>query len=389
VTNQYSDALERVINDVVAPRAAAVDAEATFPAEAAAALGQSGILGLMSASEVGGGGLGLAEAAEVIEKLAGTCGSTAMVVLMHYAAASVIEAEGPRDVRREIAGGGHLSTLAFSEAGSRSHFWAPTSTATVTEGGALTDGGAGSVRLDARKSWITAAAAADSYVWSSRPLAAPGPMTLWLVHPDAAGLTVAGGFDGLGLRGNGSVPVTAEGVVVSSDAMLGADGAGLDVAMVTALPTFLVLSAAFSLGLMEAVTAEASAHLSTTRLEHLNQTLVQQLSPRLDLARLRVTTDTVRAFLADTLSALATGRADAMLRVLEVKAVAGEAAARVTDTAMKVCGGAAFRKELGIERRMRDSLAARVMAPTTDALYDFVGRAISGLNLLGDPDVAS
>ncbi len=389
MTNQYSDALERVINDVVAPRAAAVDAEATFPAEAAAALGQSGILGLMSASEVGGGGLGLAEAAEVIEKLAGTCGSTAMVVLMHYAAASVIEAEGPRDVRREIAGGGHLSTLAFSEAGSRSHFWAPTSTATVTEGGALTDGGAGSVRLDARKSWITAAAAADSYVWSSRPLAAPGPMTLWLVHPDAAGLTVAGGFDGLGLRGNGSVPVTAEGVVVSSDAMLGADGAGLDVAMVTALPTFLVLSAAFSLGLMEAVTAEASAHLSTTRLEHLNQTLVQQLSPRLDLARLRVTTDTVRAFLADTLSALATGRADAMLRVLEVKAVAGEAAARVTDTAMKVCGGAAFRKELGIERRMRDSLAARVMAPTTDALYDFVGRAISGLNLLGDPDVAS
>ena len=54
----------------------------------------------------------------------------------------------------------------------------------------------------------------------------------------------------------------------------------------------------------------------------------------------------------------------------------------VTDLAMKVCGGAAFRKELGIERRFRDARAARVMAPTTDALLDFVGRAINGLPLL-------
>ena len=55
------------------------------------------------------------------------------------------------------------------------------------------------------------------------------------------------------------------------------------------------------------------------------------------------------------------------------------------DLALKLCGGAAFRKETGIERHFRDSLAARVMAPTTDALLDFVGRAIAGLPLLGPP----
>ena len=43
---------------------------------------------------------------------------------------------------------------------------------------------------------------------------------------------------------------------------------------------------------------------------------------------------------------------------------------------MQACGGAAFRKELGIERRFRDARAARVMAPTTDALHDFIGRAL-------------
>ena len=77
-------------------------------------------------------------------------------------------------------------------------------------------------------------------------------------------------------------------------------------------------------------------------------------------------------------------REDATLRVLEVKAAAGEAAINVTDLAMKAAGGAAFRKELGIERRFRDARAARVMAPTTDALLDFVGRAITGLPLLGE-----
>ena len=37
-----------------------------------------------------------------------------------------------------------------------------------------------------------------------------------------------------------------------------------------------------------------------------------------------------------------------------------------------------------VERLFRDSRAARVMAPTTDALYDFIGRALCGLPLLGD-----
>jgi alkylation response protein AidB-like acyl-CoA dehydrogenase len=129
--------------------------------------------------------------------------------------------------------------------------------------------------------------------------------------------------------------------------------------------------------------AEAGAHLTTTRLDHLGEPLIAQPRVRADYASMRIRTDGVRAFLADTLTALGSGREDATLRVLECKAVGAEAAIDVTDLAMKVCGGAAFRKELGIERRFRDARAARVMAPTTDALQDFVGRAASGLPLLG------
>jgi alkylation response protein AidB-like acyl-CoA dehydrogenase len=70
-----------------------------------------------------------------------------------------------------------------------------------------------------------------------------------------------------------------------------------------------------------------------------------------------------------------------MLRVLEIKAAAGETATEVTDLAMRICGGAAFRKEEGVERYFRDARAATVMAPTTDQLYDFIGRALCGMDL--------
>jgi alkylation response protein AidB-like acyl-CoA dehydrogenase len=132
---------------------------------------------------------------------------------------------------------------------------------------------------------------------------------------------------------------------------------------------------------MDAVVTETAAHLSATRLEHLDQALSGQATVRADFARMRLATDGVRALVADTLSALGAQREDAMLRVLEVKAAGAEAAIAVTDLAMKVCGGAAFRKELGIERRFRDARAARVMAPTTDALLEFIGRATLGLPL--------
>jgi isovaleryl-CoA dehydrogenase len=162
-------------------------------------------------------------------------------------------------------------------------------------------------------------------------------MTLWLVPSNSPGLRTAGDFDGVGLRGNASKPVTADGVVVPIGAMLGADGAELDIALSVVLPTFLTGNAAFSVGLMQSLLADAAAHLTGTRLEHLDQSLADQPITRAEFARLRIRADEARAFLADTLIALGSGRDDAVLRLLEVKGVASEAASEVADGVMRVC----------------------------------------------------
>jgi alkylation response protein AidB-like acyl-CoA dehydrogenase len=370
----YLQTLEPIATDVVAPAAVDIDATGEYPRAALQALGKAGLLGLVSASDVGGLGHAHRAAALVVERLARECASTAMVVAMHYAGAAVIEAHGPRDTRQAIAAGQHVSTLAFSEAGSRSHFWAPLSTATAVAGN-------GHVKLDAKKSWITSAGEADSYVWSSRPLMAEGASTIWLVPAKAAGLRVVAPFRGLGLRGNASSPVAAEGVLVEPAAMLGEDGKGFDIMMGIVLPYFQLMNAAASIGLMQAATSRAAAHVGQTSFEHLGSTLADLPTIRAYIARMQVTTDLARALLLDTCDALESGRADAMLRVLEVKAAAGESATQVTDLAMRVCGGAAFRQEVGVERNFRDARAATVMAPTTDVLYDFIGKAVCGLPL--------
>ncbi|MGV9253845.1 acyl-CoA dehydrogenase family protein [Streptomyces sp. NPDC003697] len=364
---------DAVVREIVEPLAGKVDRTGRFPREGVHALADAGVLGLLSSPAYGGSGGDLRQAAAVVGRLAGACGSTAMVLLMHYAAVTVIEAHGDDDVRGAVAAGRHLSTLAFSERGSRSHFWAPVGTAAPD--------GADTVRLDARKSWVTAAGEADSYVWSSRPLHAGGAMTLWLVPGGSAGLDTHGDYDGFGLRGNASSPVTADGVSVPRSAMLGADGEGLTIALGLVLPCFLTLSAAFCLGVADALLELTARHLRDTRLEHLDGTLAQQPVARRQYAALRLRADAARALLDDTLDALEAGRPDAPLRTLQVKALAAEAAAETADGAMRLCGGSAFRRELGVERRFRDALAPRVMAPTTEALYDFCGRAGLGLPL--------
>lgn len=367
------DSLERIAADVVEPLAVAIDRSGRFPREAVAALGDAGLLGLISdAGAAGGMGQGPQAACAVVERLARSCGSTAMVVMMHYAATAVIERYGPVNVRRAIASGDHLSTLAFSEEGSRGHFWAPVSSATQLDG---------QVQLTATKSFVTSAGDADSYVWSSRPIAADGASTIWLVPAATPGLVIGGPFDGLGLRGNGSTRIVAGGTAIPAAAQLGEDGAGFDIMMQTVLPFFQVLSAAVSLGIMESVTGKTAAHAGGARFEHLGESLAQLPTIRAYIARMRVRTDEIRALLLDTISAIESGREDALLRVLEIKAAAGEAAAEVTELGMRVCGGAAFRKEVGVERHFRDARAATVMAPSTDVLYDFIGRAVCGLPL--------
>jgi alkylation response protein AidB-like acyl-CoA dehydrogenase len=372
---------QEIASRVLAPSAGQNDKAGRFSTEAVASLGESGLLGLMLPANVGGQGLGPRTLAAVIAALAEADASVAMVYLMHILGAATISAARPSaapavtPILREIAAGRHLSTLAFSEAGSRSHFWAPISRAHRNGNG---------VRISAKKSWVTSAGHAQSYVVSSLTPEGTGPTdsTLYLLPADTRGLSVAGPWDGLGLRANASAPIALDDCEVPLYLQLTDDGAGFHAMLNVVLPLFCLGTAAVALGLCRAAVAGTAAHLKSAKFEHLGQSLGESLPTlRAQLAAMQIDTDGLSARIDDLIEHLEEPHETTMLRVLETKAAAGEVAISVTSAAMRICGGAAFSRHLSIERLFRDAHAGAVMAPTGDVLREFIGKSLLGIPL--------
>jgi alkylation response protein AidB-like acyl-CoA dehydrogenase len=368
-----------IAHQVLAPAAARNDREGRFSKEAVDALGQAGLLGLTLPARCGGSGLGPSTFAPVTAIFAEADASVAMVYLMHVCACATIAAARPdaavAQIVEEIVAGGHLTTLAFSEYGSRSHFWAPVSRARRN--------GAG-VRISAKKSWVTSAGCAQSYVVSSLAPEGTGPIdsTLYLVSAGARGLSVEGSWDGLGLRANASAPMTLDDCKVPYRLQLTDDGAGFQTMLNVVLPQFNLGSSAVALGICRAAVKGTAAHLKNARFEHLGQSLGESLPTlRAQLAMMQIDSDGLSARIDDLVKHLESPGEMTLLRVLETKAAAGDVAIGVTSTAMRVCGGSAFSKRMNIERLFRDAHAGAVMAPTGDVLREFIAKALLGMPL--------
>jgi alkylation response protein AidB-like acyl-CoA dehydrogenase len=378
--NEWVGKARELARAELARHAEEVDRLGRWPSESIASLGTCGLLGLTVPAKYGGAGEGIKTFAAVTGFLAEHCASTAMIYLMHVCGTQVIAAAEafPRreEVLRAVAAGGHLSTLAWSEVGSRSHFWAPVSQA-VVEGDTH--------RLSAEKSFVTSAGRADSYIVSTRAAGSSDPLasTLYFVPADAPGLHVGAAWNGLGLRGNASAPIRFEGVALPASYRLSDDGGGFAMMLNTVLPWFQIGAAAVAVGIARAATESTQRHLLAARLDHLGQPLASLPTLRARLARMRIEVDVQQAFVEQVADKVDNSDPTSLLSVLESKAAATEAALSVTDLAMRVCGGAAFGRRLSVDRHFRDARAGSIMAPTTDLLYDFVAKHLLDMPLFG------
>src|SRR4051794_29768822 len=188
---EHVSTASKIAGEIAALNAGDVDVNGRYPSESMKALADAGLYGLTLPKEIGGQAEGMRAFAGVVEELAGACGSTAMIYVMHVAATQAIATSSTlvtRDViLREIAGGKHLTTLAFSESGSRSQFWAPVSRLEENNGNYVTS---------ASKSWVTAAAHADSYVSQAQKPGAVSPLesTVYLTRTNNEGVKVTSAF---------------------------------------------------------------------------------------------------------------------------------------------------------------------------------------------------
>lgn len=91
---QLLQAVRRIGNEVASRHAAEVDSQARFPSETIAALRDAGVLSAAVPPEFGGAGCTMVELAQLCSSLAQACGSSGMVLAMHYSQLACIARHG-------------------------------------------------------------------------------------------------------------------------------------------------------------------------------------------------------------------------------------------------------------------------------------------------------
>lgn len=191
--------LEAIAREVAAPNAADVDARSRFPQETLDALKEDRILAAPIPQDLGGGGCGVVELAELCSTLAKACGSSAMVLAMHYVQVACLvrhagAAEPFRSYLRELAERQFLLASMTSENGTFGEM--RTSLCAVRrENGRFTlekDATTGSYCAQADGILVTARRAPD---------AAGTDQVLVLVDRGNRRLTQTGSWDAMGMRG--------------------------------------------------------------------------------------------------------------------------------------------------------------------------------------------
>ena len=355
---------------LIAPAAAEIDRESRFPDQQLSALAQVGALGLMVPCEHGGVGAGLVALADVCEAVGGACASTGMVFLMHSVTAATVAGGGGLSAARlleDMASGEVLGTLAFSERGTGAHFYSPELRA---------EHRGGSVFVSGRKAFVTSGGHADAMLVL---LQGEGEgLDCHVVGKDAPGVRFDGRWEGLGMRGNSSIAVEFEDVVLGGDALIGEAGGGAELVFGVVAPTFLVGLAAVNVGIAQAALSGALEHAKSRRYPD-GSSLVEVATIQHALANMDIDVRAARALLQDAARLGDGGDEGALVPLMEAKVLCTDVAARVTQGALEVCGGQGYTPTLPIERHLRDARAGAVMAPTNGVLRTWSAKAVAGL----------
>jgi len=363
-----------IATDIVRPNAETVDRKRRYPKEGLAALGKAGLMGVLVPQTAGGLGGSLGDLAQVCEQLGWACASTAMCFLMHACGTAVIGAKATSDQTAAwltpAAKGKAIATLAFSERGSGAHFYAPEISATTKNG---------SFVLSGRKSFVTSGGHASLYPLLVNASGEPG-LDVIVVTPDLDGVAFEGSWDGIGMAGNSSIAMTLDDVHVPRANIVGAEGDGQSLVFDVVAPTFLIGLAGVNVGIGQAALEETTEHAKSRRYPT-GQALAEVQAIQMGLADMSIAVEGARRLLVEAARAADAGEETALPLVMQAKIAATEAAAAVTERAMRIGGGQAYSRSMPIERHWRDARAGAVMAPTNDVLREWLGKILTGLPL--------
>lgn len=362
-------AARRLVEDILIPAEARMDAEDRMPDDARAAIRAHGLFGISIPEAFGGLGLTMEEEAGLMLVLGRAAPAYRAVFALNSGGAAQILLRAGSEAQKArwlpgLARGDLIACFCLSEpeAGSDA---ASLRTAARREG----DGW----RIDGRKRWVTNAPEAGMLMVMARTggEGARG-ISAFAIDPATPGVRIQPAQAKMGMRGAQVADIVFEECRVPADALVGAEGEGLKLAL-AGLDKVRLHLAALCAGLMERLIDEGRRHALARR--QFGRPIAEQPAVATLLA------DSAAEALAARCMALELARArDAgTLRPADAAAAklfATEAAGRVADRVLQVHGGEGYMAGSAAERLYRDVRLLRILDGTSEIQRLVVARGV-------------
>jgi alkylation response protein AidB-like acyl-CoA dehydrogenase len=358
-------------DEVFAPNAVAWDEAKHFPVaemRKAAALGMGGVF---ISENVGGSGLSRLTATLIFEALATGCPTVAAYMSIHNMTASLIDAFGSDEQRRQwlpkLCSMELLASYCLTEPGAGSDAAALTTRA-VRDGDHYV--------LNGQKQFISGAGAGDLYVVMARSGGAgPSGISVFIVPGDTAGLSYGANERKMGWNAQPTRAVIFQNVRVPVANRLGDEGIGFKIAM-TGLDGGRLNISACSLGGAQAAFEKTLAYMKERKAFGKRLDEFQALQFR--LADMATELEASRALLWHAAAAFDRKDANATQISAMAKRFVTDTCFNVANQALQLHGGYGYLAEYGIEKIVRDLRVHQILEGTNEIMRLIVARNLVG-----------
>ena len=369
------EAIHEIARERVAPRAAEIDHTGEYPWDMKELLAQQDILAMPFPEEYGG--LGSSELAVVmaVEELSRYCATTGLILAVQQLGAMPIMLAGTEAQKRaylpRLASGEWLSAYGLTESGSGSDS-AAMQTFAVRKGDTYI--------LNGSKRFITNGGLAQVnsiFAITDRAVGTRG-ISGFIVEKDFPGFSVGRIEDKMGIKGSQTAELIFNDCEVPAENLLGREGDGFKVAMMTLDRTRIGIGAQ-ALGIAQGA-LDLAVEYAQQRVQFKKPIAANQ-GIQFMLADMATKVEASRLLVYNAAEMLDRGDANFGRYSSMAKMFASDSAMAVTNDAIQVLGGYGYMKEYPAERMLRDAKITQIYEGTNQIQRLVIARSLLGGNI--------
>ncbi|NQW01564.1 MAG: acyl-CoA dehydrogenase family protein [Rhodospirillales bacterium] len=356
----------------LAPAAAARDKSASFPAAELAAMGELGLMGMLTPEQWGGSSVGMVGYALAIEEIAAADGAVSTIASVHNGVAQVPLVDYGTPAQKErflkpLASGQMIGAFALSEPHAGSD-------AGAIRTRALRDGN--HYVLNGTKQFITSGEQGDvAIVFAlTDPEQGRRGMSAFIVPTDTEGYVITGLEKKLGQRCSDTAQITFDNMRLTPDLLLGQEGDGYKIALAN-LEGGRIGIAAQAVGMARA--AYVCALDYAKQRESFGKPIIDHQAVGFRLADMATEIEAARLLYLNAARLRQAGES-CLKQASMAKLFASEMAERVCSAAIQTLGGYGYVEDFPVERIYRDVRVCQIYEGTSDVQRLVIARAIQG-----------